>query len=334
MAKRQQLTSIRTIAEAAEVSRNTVSLALRGSDRVKAETRRRVRAIAERLGYRPNLLARSLVHGHTGLIGLLVARPTDPHMPQLIQAIQNEALAKDRGLLFAQHRNEPSRVRKQVELFVARRVDGLIIAPPDPAPPADVWAPIVATNTRAVFLRAAPDTPGAVVGVSEGQAGRLAVRRLAEMHHRMLAVVAPAHDPLGRAPLHEVLRSVEDRHLPTAAKWQAIDSIEGGRRCASYYLSASQKPSAVICLSVAMAAGFVQKLCATGVRIPADLSVVAVGDSELAEAAAVTITTLRAPGDEMGRLAASILMDAGSSTPADTILDWQWIDRDSLAPLP
>ena len=87
MGRRAKVT-INTVALEAGLSRNTISLALRGSERVRPETRRKVLAAADRLGYRPNLLARAVVTGKSCVLGVLIPRLDFSYMPRLLQAIQ------------------------------------------------------------------------------------------------------------------------------------------------------------------------------------------------------------------------------------------------------
>ena len=82
---------LRDIAQMAGVSVNTVSRALNDKPDVSADTRERVRAIAERVGYSPNLLAKSLVSGLTQTIGLVVTDCTDPYYAGLIRAVEDVA---------------------------------------------------------------------------------------------------------------------------------------------------------------------------------------------------------------------------------------------------
>jgi LacI family transcriptional regulator len=86
--------SLRDIAKQAGVSLNTVSRALTGKPDVNAVTRARVQEIAKELGYMPNLLARSLLRGHSSLIGLVVTDCTNPFYAGLIRAIETALSCK------------------------------------------------------------------------------------------------------------------------------------------------------------------------------------------------------------------------------------------------
>jgi LacI family transcriptional regulator len=326
--------SIGAIAAEAGVSRNTVSLALRGSDRVKPETARRVAAVAERLGYRPNLLARALATGRSRLWGVLIPRLDYSYMPRILQAVQDVARRENFGLLFLSHENDRSRLPEQLEYFLARRVEGLIVFPVVPPAPAEAWRLLAESGVRSVFLEPTVGAPGAVVSVPEEEAGRMAVEHMAELGHRRLALVGPAGDYFGDLHATGALAAAGRAGLPVPRRWTAPESIAGGRQAAALWLAANERPTGVICFSDVPATGFVQELTSKAIRIPWEVSVTGVDDSPLAEAAAVPLTTLRAPAEEMGRRAAERLLSGEVGTNSHHKLRWRWIERSSTGPAP
>jgi DNA-binding LacI/PurR family transcriptional regulator len=185
-----------------------------------------------------------------------------------------------------------------------------------------------------VFLEPTDGAPGAVVSVPEQQAGRMAVERMAALGHRRLALVGPAGDHFGNLHARGVMAEAREAGLPSPRHWTVAESLAGGRYAAGFWLAAGDRPTGVVCFSDVLAAGFVQELTSTGVRIPADVSVTGVDDSPLAEAAAVPLTTLRAPAEEMGRRAAERLLSAHSGAAEPDALQWRWIERASTAPAP
>lgn len=333
MKRKRQRVSIKAIAAEAAVSRNTVSLALGESDRVRPETRDRVLAVAERMGYRPNLLARALVTGRSRFFGVLVPRIDYSYMPRILQAAQDVAFRNDYGLLFLSHENDASRIAGQLEYFIARRVEGLIVFPPVPPPERGVWEAIEATGTPAVFLEHSEGAPGMLLGVDEQAAGRMAVERLFREGHRRLGLVGPAADYFGELHRKGVLAAAREAGLGAPVEWRVDESIAGGARAAELCLAGAEAPTGVICFSDKLAAGFVRRMAREGVRIPEEMSVTGVDDLEIA--AAVGLTTLRAPAEEMGRRAAEMLLQqSAAGSEGGRILEWKWVERESVGPAP
>src|SRR6185437_3992755 len=117
---------LRDIAEQAGVSVNTVSRALTDKPDINPATRARVRALAERLGYTPNMLARSLLRGSTRTIGLVVTDCTDPFYAGLIRAVENTLSRESFGLLLATSNENVDKERQALAMLRERRVDGLL----------------------------------------------------------------------------------------------------------------------------------------------------------------------------------------------------------------
>jgi LacI family transcriptional regulator len=181
------------VAEQAGVSLKTASRALNGEYGVAPATQERVLAAARALGFRPNLLARSLASGRaSAAIGLIISDVSDPFFAKLIGGVERALGARDLQLVIASHHDDADRQLKLVRALVERRVDALLVTP----------APGDASNLRGDIehglVVVALDRP--LVGVEvdtvivENRAGSAeAVRELAAAGHRRIAALA--NDP-------------------------------------------------------------------------------------------------------------------------------------------
>ncbi|HMG98232.1 MAG TPA: LacI family DNA-binding transcriptional regulator, partial [Gaiellales bacterium] len=118
------------VAERAGVSLKTASRALNGEYGVAPATAEKVLAAARELGFRPNLLARSLASGRpSAAIGLIIANVADPFFAELIGGVERALGARDLQLVIASHHDDPERQQKLVRALVERRVDALLVTP-------------------------------------------------------------------------------------------------------------------------------------------------------------------------------------------------------------
>ncbi|MDX6621218.1 MAG: LacI family transcriptional regulator [Gaiellales bacterium] len=118
------------VAERAGVSLKTASRALNGEYGVAPATQERVLAAARALGFRPNLLARSLASGRaSAAIGLIISNVADPFFAELIGGVEHVLGARDLQLVIASHHDDAERQLKLVRALVERRVDALLITP-------------------------------------------------------------------------------------------------------------------------------------------------------------------------------------------------------------
>ena len=126
---RMSVVTIRDVAQAAGVSLSSVSRALNGGKNVSARIARDVTAAADRLGYQPDFMARSLRTRSTGMVGCLVSDVANPLNASIVQAA--EARLREAGylLVVASTANDPARERAAAVEFRGRRLDGMLVAP-------------------------------------------------------------------------------------------------------------------------------------------------------------------------------------------------------------
>jgi LacI family transcriptional regulator len=320
--------SISVIAETVGVSRNTVSLALRGDPRVAEGTRARVLEAARSLNYRPNLLARAMVTGHSCTVGLVIPRLDYSYMPRLVDAIQEVAFEAGYGVLTCSHHNDADRLPLALAYLHERQVDGVIVhcpVPPSNGAEAAADSPVVNLSFGHARL------PGLTLDLLPGAAGEIAVRRLATSGHRRIGYAGERTGFFGAARFDGVSHTAAALGLKPPAAFDGDDSLAGGRVAAAHFLTAHERPTAVVAFTDAVAVGFIQGVTAAGVAVPRDVSVVGVDDLPIAQACTPGLTTLRAPAEEMGRAAMAALTSNRPLPTEGRVFEWQWVERGSTA---
>jgi len=121
--------TIRDVARACGVHVSTVSRTFSAPNLVNPETRGRVLATAEHLGYRPNRAARALITGRTTNLGLIVADIANPYFPPMIKAAQSQARLRDHHVFVADTDEDPA-VEEELVRALATQVDGIVLCSP------------------------------------------------------------------------------------------------------------------------------------------------------------------------------------------------------------
>lgn len=121
------MVTIKDVARAAGVSPSTVSRALNDSPLLKDETKARIRRLAIELGYEKNELARGLVKGLSGVVGLVVPDITNPFFADIAQGVGEVAHARGYGVVLCSTEGNPDLERSQLQLLRRKRVDGLLL---------------------------------------------------------------------------------------------------------------------------------------------------------------------------------------------------------------
>ncbi|MDE8670279.1 LacI family DNA-binding transcriptional regulator [Pseudarthrobacter sp. H3Y2-7] len=296
--------TIYDIAKIAGVNPSTVSRALGKPERVSAKTRKLVEQAAAELNFRASPLARSLLTGRTGTVGLIVADITNPSYFDMIRGAQAAAAANGLTLVLAESAESAA-----TELRVARRIqpstDGIILASPRMSDP-EIRA-LNATKPVTVINRSVAGVDSVVPDVEPGISE--AVRHLASGGHRRIAFLAGPDTSWLSARRWECLRSAcewtgrEALLIPTTAP-----TAEGGRRAARDVIASGA--TAGLCFNDVLAIGLMRELQAAKVTIPDEFSVVGFDNIFGSDFTTPALTTIAAPFTEAGATALSLVLAA------------------------
>jgi DNA-binding LacI/PurR family transcriptional regulator len=327
------------VAKAAGVSVATVSRVVNRTGAVKEETRRRVEEAIQRLGYRPNLMARSLQMGlRDQVIGLVIPEIYNPVFPELAQAIEHEARRRGYQVMLCQTDGEWSVEMSYTQLLIDRKVTGIIYvagAFSHRRGPRQGYQLAQAAGVPYVFVNARTDKPGTVTVIAsdERQAGRLQAQYVVDRGHRRLGFLGGSADYYVTqdrlAGISEVVDAHAADHVTVIYKLGSFRPREA-RRYARELLTADVVPTAVMCASDLLALVIMREARTMGFRIPDDLSIIGFDGIQLGEYAWPPLTSVAQPLKEMGTLAVgSVLGETAPNTLSLSILD-----RGSVRSLP
>lgn len=331
------IATIREVARAAGVSVATVSRVLNAAPGVKDETRRKVERVIQRLDYRPNSLARSLVTRKSRTIGLLVRDITNPFYPEIARAIEDALNRLGYNLILC---NTDASVRKEkayVDVLRAQRVAGIIFS-----------APRMADRT-VLDLQAAGDIPFVltvrrVSGVhrdivtSDDRGGASqAVAHLAGLGHARIGHIAGPRDSWTAAARLDGYRgTLRELGLTGRDAWvQRGDLTQAtGFKAMQRLLAQAERPTAVFCANDAMALGAWEAVLAAGLRVPDDMALVGFDGVDWGGFKLTGLSTVAVPKYELGDLAARLLIrriEGDSAPPQDVVLPVSLVVRRSSA---
>lgn len=338
--------TLRDIAAALDLSVNTVSRALAGKDAVSAETRERVRAEAERLGYVPNTMARSLVQGNAMTLGLVITNPSNPFYTRLISAIEERGRVRGYALMLMVTEDSVDNERRVADELMRWGVDGVLAVPVQHGH--DHWERLRKSGTPVVLLnRELPGLDADLVGVDYYDSARRAAEHLVAGGARELYLV---EEDLDISPVAERIRGFEavlaehgiamdDDHLvkvPTRRReassqpWDPVDSYEIGRALARRV----EPGAAVLAGNDYFALGVYRAFTEHGLSVPGDVRVAGHGDHPFAAYLAPPLTTVRLPAAEVGATAVDRLLDRlgdapDAGSPRQTLLPAELVVRAS-----
>lgn len=317
-----QAATIVEVAALAGVSTGTASKALNGRGQLRAETRERVLAAAEELGFRPNHFARGLLSGRSYTVGLIT---TDSFgrftIPVMLGA--EDALGQGQmSVLLCDGRGDPIREEHYVRTLLSRKVDGVIVTGrrTDPRPPIAPALPV-----PAVYVMTQSENPDDVSLIPDDvQGGELAARHLVTGGRTRIAhVTGPERFLSARQRASGAGNVLADADLPLVGgqvfygEW----SEEWGRQATHTVLRGEPRADAIFCGSDQIARGAADALRGAGRRIPDDIALVGYDNWDVfAATGRPPLTSVDMCLRDLGQLAARTLLAAIGGEPTHGLI--------------
>ncbi|MFG3137122.1 LacI family DNA-binding transcriptional regulator [Streptomyces sp. NPDC048211] len=313
---------LKDVAALAGVSTRTVSNVVSGSGAVADETRARVQAALDELGYRPNVAARNLRAGRTGLIGLVIPELHSPYFGELAGLIVEVAQQRSWTVVIDQTFGDSEAERRLLEGAGGRLVDGLIVSPwslgPEELTGRSREVPVVLLGEQAAHGVADRVAVDSVLAADEAtthllRSGRKRIAAIGVQPHlrnetarQRLAGYRQALRRAGLKPDPTLERSVTTLHRKDGA--QAMTAL----------LEADKQPDAVFAFSDELALGALHAAVSRGVRVPQDIAMVGFDGIEDGRYANPPLTTVVPDKRQIAERALQCLADRIYS-PASTV---------------
>jgi LacI family repressor for deo operon, udp, cdd, tsx, nupC, and nupG len=301
--------TIRDVAAEAGVSHQTVSRVINANERVSPETRAKVEAAIESLGYSPSAIARSMAKGRTGILACIAPNLTDYTFARIIQGAEQEARHHGFFLLSASAPDETIFTALIDQLVPSRQAEGIIVINPY----ADGRFNHLPDQFPLVFAGARPREDAMnSVALDDVTAGRIATNHLLEQGHRSIATIT------GRMVedcAQDRLAGYQQALLAAGVPQQPAFVAEGDWTASSGFAALHQlmqtdtPPTAIFVQNDQMAAGVLRAAADLDLAVPEQLSLIGIDDIPMASYLSPPLTTLRQDFAEIGRLAVQLLID-------------------------
>lgn len=295
------------------MSTASASRALAREGAVSADLRRRILAAAERLGYTPNLAARSLAGRRSGLIGIMVNTLAEPLVAEVIAALERRLAQAGFGVAIATSRDSPGESVRAMRQLIGLGVEAVALA--EPAHGAELANVLRARGLPWVGLGDGLDRAGLVIDGGRRRGAELACRYLLSLGHCRIGVLAPTAataagviDALGGSQAAAAAhgpREVRDANAAEAAMQELLDG--------------DASPTAVICGNDLHGLAAVRACLRRGIVVPRAVSVIGFGDADFARRAVPALTTVRVAGAALAEQLANGLLgylEHGTPPPA------------------
>jgi LacI family transcriptional regulator len=332
--------TIYDVAREAGVSMATVSRVVNNNPNVKPQTRKKVFEAIERLGYRPNAVARGLASKKTTTVGVVIPDISNTIFSELARGIEDIANMYHYNIILCNADKKKDKEIRVINTLLEKQVDGLLFMG---GAVTDEHLQAFKTSSVPIVLCATKDDNNAFasVDIDHEQAAFDAVNLLIQNGHRSIAMISGTlQDPAnGFARYQGYKKALEAADIPLREDYVRIGNYryESGLEVAKHFLELSERPTAIFAATDEMAIGAMHTLQDNGLRVPEDISIISVDNIRMASMVRPQLTTVAMPMYDIGAVSMRLLTKLMNKETKDAselmqvILPHELIHRNSVA---
>jgi len=314
----------------------TVSRVVNNNPNVKPQTRKKVYEAIERLGYRPNAVARGLASKKTTTVGVVIPDISNAIFAEVARGIEDIANMYHYNIILCNADKRKEKEIRVVNTLLEKQVDGLLFMG---GAVTDEHLQAFKTANVPVVLCATTDEQGLIpsVDINHEEAAYDAVRTLIGNGHRRIAMISGTlQDPSnGYARYQGYKRALEEAGIPVSEDYVRTGNYryESGVDAVKYFLELPERPTAVFAATDEMAIGAIHSIQDAGLKVPEHISVISVDNSRMASMVRPQLTTVAQPMYDIGAVSMRLLtklMKKETVDQAKVILPHEVITRNSV----
>jgi LacI family transcriptional regulator len=302
--------TIYDVAREAGVSMATVSRVVNNNPNVKPQTRKKVYEAIERLGYRPNAVARGLASKKTTTVGVVIPDIANANFAEVARGIEDIANMYHYNIILSNADKRKDKEIRIVNTLLEKQVDGLLFMG---GVVTDEHIQAFNSANVPIVLCATTDERATMPSVDINHEGAAfdAVAKLVLEGHRSIAMISGTlQDPAnGYARFQGYKRALEKAGLPYREDYVRVGNYryESGIEATEYFLGLSERPTAIFAATDEMAIGAIHCLQDAGLSVPEDVSVISVDNSRMASMVRPQLTTVAQPMYDIGAVSMRLL---------------------------
>lgn len=327
--------TMKDVAEAARVSKSTVSHVINATRFVDDATKRRVQRAIEELGYVPSAAARSLTTKRSQSLGVIVGDVANHFFSELLRGVEETVRSQNYSLIVCNTNETLELEDHYIRLLLSHKVDGIIAMATSKQ-----WTSVTeaqASHMPIVFVdREFPGLEGQrFVGVDNVRGAYLATEHLIELGHRRIGILAGAQNlSTMRDRLRGFRQALVDHGLALPNHWVVPSdlSADAGRTAANQLLANQERPTALFIANNYLTLGALLALNENGLRCPTDVSIVGFDDHPWAAVTHPPLTVVRQPAMRIGATAGQMILDSIEGNERESrhvVLECELVIRDS-----
>ncbi|MET1257777.1 LacI family DNA-binding transcriptional regulator [Flagellimonas sp. DF-77] len=322
MSKRHQVT-LKELAKLLELSISTVSRALNDHPDISAETKLKVKRLAEKMNYAPNLFARGFRSHRSHILGVIVPNISHYFTSTILKGILDQGESLGYRVIISESKNDEKKQTEMLNTMIQFGVDGILMALARKTHSIEAILDVVDRIPVVLFDKVSGKIPCTQVVINEEEAAYNAVEHLINTGKRRIAIIKETEGSYNSEKRFQgYQRALKEHNIPIDDKiiLSTEDiSLTKGRMMANILLSLKKRPDAIFAITDSAAVGTIKALHKFNVKIPEEIAVVGFSNSKASTIVSPSLSTVDQPGDKIGRTAVGYLIEEIENPKEDPV---------------
>ncbi|NOH16626.1 LacI family DNA-binding transcriptional regulator [Clostridium cochlearium] len=307
--------TINDVAKEAGVSISTVSRVLNNNYPVKEETRIKIEKAIEKLNYKPNMLARSLITKKTSTIGVIVPGITNLFFPTIVESIEDYSKDQGYSIVLCNTRGEALKEKEIIENLMSKGVDGIIIIDPTIDNLKNKYLEDVSMKLPIIIINGSPEgIKGNFICYDEKVGTLEAFQYLLKLGHKEIAFIrgskSYSYDIKEKIYIDIIEKNnLSYKEILDVGKGNSIEVVENTQKKVEELLLKKNKPTAIFACNDLMALGSVNACNKLNLNVPYDISIIGFDNTLISNITHPKLTTVDLNMEEIGNIAALKLLE-------------------------
>ncbi len=320
---KKQNTTLKELAKELNLSISTVSRALNDHQDISEPTKERVKNLAKKLHYSPNLFAKGFRSHRTHILGVIVPNISHYFTTTILKGILEKGESLGYRVIISESKNDDQKQSEMLQTMLQFGVDGILMALARKTRSIDDILRVGSRMPLVLFDKVSNKIPCTQVVINEEEAAYNAIEHLINTGKTRIAIIKETEQSFNsRKRFEGYLRALKEHNLPIDEKiiLSTEDiSLEKGKMLANILLSLKKRPDAIFAITDSAAIGVIKALHKFKISIPNDIAVVGFSNSIHSTIINPSLTTVDQPGEKIGRTAVKYLIDE-IENPKDDLL--------------
>ncbi|MBW1294179.1 LacI family DNA-binding transcriptional regulator [Aquimarina litoralis] len=309
---KKEITTMKMLAQALNLSISTVSRALNDHPDISEETKTKVKQLAQSKNYIPNIFAKGFRKHKSNIIGVIVPNITHYFTATIVRGILEQASIQGYRVIISESNDDVNKQNEMFHTMIQFGVDGILASLTKMTRDIGNILPIIDTLPLILFDKVSDKIPCTQITINDEEAAFNAVEHLINIGKKRIAIIKEREFSYTSEKRYAgYIRALKEHQIEIDEKIIiSVDdiSLQQGKRMANILLSIQKRPDAIFAITDSAAIGVIQTLNKFNIKIPEDIAVVGFSNSRNATIIKPNLTTVNQPGNTIGKTATKYLI--------------------------